>query len=178
MTIPAPPFSLVTVANELGQTVAGFSMERTDIRGLAQVSFTPGTPWAMSSLAGKSCENFQLNIGFDGSFTYGCNQGVFGATGPTTVFGVNLEKIALLASDQFEFQVAGTWAQNVFKYLYLRNTPTIAGTAVATILDTAAASVFIQTGTSTYWGWGVGAAAAVAAWRGLVGSNVSFQVTR
>jgi len=178
----APPINLAQVAAEVGQPSAGFNMDRLDARMLAKVSTASGSPYSMTSFLGRTCSNITLNIGFDGSFSYGFQQqtSVYGFLTPNFIGGIQVYTLSKLAVNQFQLTLYGTWAANTVYALMLRNsTAAISGTFPDLILLNSAAS--FSTGVDAFgnaistWAWGAGAAAALTNWPALVGNNVQVQ---
>lgn len=188
MTLSATP-TLADVAAELGQPAAGFMMDRVDVRTLAQVGTTLGTPFQMSSLAGRTCINYSVTIGTDGGDNFGVERTLdppfwFGSVSPTTLQGNPVGKITFnrhVSFNGFITWIQGNLPANLYYAAMWRNFVGLSGTLPSSILKVSDApfNQIIANGSGTLFrqiAWN-NAPAGGSNWPALNGQTVIVQIT-
>lgn len=179
MTVPAAA-TLQAVRSELGQSGA-FYMDRVDARTMAQVSQTLGTAYSLSSFAGRTCINYQVNIGTDGgnNFGYSGSGSLFGARAPTTLIGNNVEKLTFNNHASVNGPIiwisGGGLPPNLFYAAMYRNFVGLDGTQPSGIAMVSAATFNTDLGTARAWQWNSRPDCA-SNWPGLVGQTPIVQI--
>lgn len=124
MTLPATP-TMQLVNTELGRAPGSAWDMNNDLsaRQLALASLTPGVPWALSSLAGKSCYVQTMGVGNDGGI-FGFNDpalgggNAYGFMSPRVVAGAVVYGLNNLGACTVKIQGAlppGFWTTIEFK---------------------------------------------------------------
>lgn len=143
---------MAQAAAELGIPAAGLTMDSVQLRTLAGVSRTPGTPWQLSSLYGKSCSSHIVLLGNSPSAP-GFVNGVWGAINPTTFRGNVIGQFAQnLSGFNFAFSVTGVFAQTFFRTIMFPAGP-VPDQTPAYFLDALSASSFSSGPSVTTWWW-------------------------
>lgn len=177
MTLPAGALDMQQVRTELGQSGA-FSMERLDIRTLAQVSATPGVAWQLSSLRNRTCVNYQVTIGTDTGDNFGWNTfGGYGSTSPGTLQGLTVKtqtfnRAATSSTPAIYMYVNGPPGPNLFYAGMWRNFVGVASPpTVVTLVSAADFNTIV--GPDRIWQW---AGNTMTNWPSLVGQVVTVQI--
>lgn len=155
MTLPATP-TLQQANVEMGRSAAQvLDMNDSTLRDLAKVSLVSGTPWQMSSLAGKTMVNLSFNVGKDPSFAiYGYNSGspAYGSVSPTGVLGGSVRFVAASGDGTgLQIGINGALVSNFFTTVLFRDS--VNSAPFGRLLTTNAITFDVVAGIYGQWNW-------------------------